>query len=448
MAPAKDPKSLLWEHQLKRQHKLLSERLDQIDHAAAESQAAMDKRMLEHRQSTEATVKNLEAKLSCVGEQIRSIQEDIAAANNEHQRNQQEFKERLGGLTKQVETLQTSHTTSEQGLQQVALSEKRCALMVSELQQTVAKQGSEYEAFKERLEGTNSLLLGKVQDLELYGSGLPLSKNNEAAIPGVVTNAKKATEGMAISSHQPHQPMPLSDSDLPSSISNKNTDVPVRKSGVSANAFQPPQQVLHNPQRFFPHQAPSASSSKPLQNGEVSRSSAAVNAVKSLQEAKNATPIPNNKSTLPKPTVKCVRDKVASSKGRPTTRAPGVGRKRDFNGIVKLRAPTVIVPESPVQGRVISPLRDQDSRFGQRTPTQLFQKLQAVQETSQQPRQALSIVKNTDVRLNVPEKENLPPTGAKAVGDPTENEYTRVHIDPRDPTRIKRRRQIPTRLNN
>jgi len=57
-------------------------------------------------------------------------------------------------------------------------------------------------------------------------------------------------------------------------------------------------------------------------------------------------------------------------------------------------------------------------------------------------------VKNTDVRLNAPEKENLPPTAAKVVEDVVENEYTKVHVDPRDPTRIKRRRQIPSRYNN
>ncbi|GAB7343328.1 hypothetical protein MBLNU457_1376t1 [Dothideomycetes sp. NU457] len=461
MPSAKDPKSLLWEHQLKRQHKLLSERLDQMENSTAESQAAMERRILERRQATEAAVKNLEAKLITVGDQIRTMQEGRAVVNNEQQRLTRELRESLDDLTRKIETLQASNTATEETLQQAVVGEKRCALLIRELQETVEKQGSEYKAFKEQLERTNNLLNGRVQDLELYGSGLPVSRNNKPAVPGVTASTQTATEDIAIHAHQPHHDERLSGSDQPRPVKKKKIDLSARKSGP-ANAVQPPQQRLHAPQPSVPRQTPSLGSKGLEEQVEVGKTSAAVSAALSTEQARKETLLLKMQGPLPKPPVKNSSRRsrriagttpaqldppaqIAVPSSSPTTRAPGGGRKRDFNGVIKLRNPTVIVPESPVQSGIMSPFRQQESGFGQRTPTQLFQELQAVQDTSQQPRQALSPVKITDVRLNAPEKENLPPTGAKVVNDIVEDEYTKVHVDPRDPTRIKRRRQIPNR---
>jgi len=282
MPPAKDPKSLLWEHQLKRQHKLLSERLDQIDTATTESQAAMERRFLDHRQATEATVKNLEAKFTSFGDQIQSMQEDLATANKEQQRLTQEFKEKLVGLTRTVETLQASNTASEETLQQAALSEKRCALLVSDLQKTVGGQASEYEVFKKRLERTNMLLDSRLQDLELYGSDLPVSRQNKPSIQGVAANTHTSTEGIAIPGHQPYHDVQCYGSNLPRSVRNKKIDVPAKN-------FK-----------------------KLVETVEASSPSAAMSAVMPLQQARKETPMLNTKSSLPKPPVRCVKDKATS----------------------------------------------------------------------------------------------------------------------------------------
>jgi len=130
----------------------------------------------------------------------------------------------------------------------------------------------------------------------------------------------------------------------------------------------------------------------------------------------------------------------------PETTLPRTGNKRDSNGLVKLRLPTIMVPQSPLaRGTQFPAQSGPDTTQGK--SKQLQQKLHATRTIGHPPFQALSPVKTTSVRVNAPQKENRPSAVSQVVNNTTEkeieNEYTKLHIDPKDPTRVKRRRRIP-----
>jgi len=128
---------------------------------------------------------------------------------------------------------------------------------------------------------------------------------------------------------------------------------------------------------------------------------------------------------------------------------PRTGNKRDFNGLVKLGLPTVQGAQSPPGGRetALPPDASLDSSLS--GPQRMHENPLAAQLRGQPPRQALFPMNFTGVRLNSPQKERQPPPINQAVHiaaekeNEDENEYTKLHVDPNDPTRIKRRRRIP-----
>jgi len=317
MPATKDPKALLWEFQLKKQHKLLSERLDQIRVATEEYQPNIEKIILEPRQATEASLRNYEAKLNSMIDRIHSLERALDSANNEHRQTVQELERKFEVVTRKAESLEQLKSATEESLRQASLRDRENQKSIEDLQHAMAHQHSAHQALKEQLDAKVGPLEARLDDIELYGSGVPKVTWNQTK-EDVTTKNRITPMATSKSPNQPQYERQLPASDLPQSMRNSGGVLPVNKAVVPSKIGGVPLQAPHGLQTPGPGQILSLCGEGLSEDLETSVTvAAAADTMVPLQQIKKGAPPLNTKKVIPKHLAKlvgCKKCNLLSSK--------------------------------------------------------------------------------------------------------------------------------------
>ncbi|KAF2187761.1 hypothetical protein K469DRAFT_748968 [Zopfia rhizophila CBS 207.26] len=147
MAPPSDPASLLWAHQLKREHGHLLDRLKDLE-ATHESYDARIKATEAISEGMKAIVKNMRQmamRITAIEEDNKDVKDWIKRLDGERQARMREDGEKVKKVQQWVTELETQHKSIEAKVQQASLSHRSIMEKIEMIESIIQKQGKSAE---------------------------------------------------------------------------------------------------------------------------------------------------------------------------------------------------------------------------------------------------------------------------------------------------------------